>query len=135
MGLVKNNINLKEFIYQGNINITLSKKEKQYLKNNKNLQNVVDKKYITIKTYKQNDKIIITIQDNAGGIPDDIILRVFEAYFTTKHKSQGTGLGLYMSYQIIVNKFKGNLEVINEKFTYEDQEYYGAKFIISLNIS
>ena len=40
-----------------------------------------------------------------------------------------------MSYQIIVNKFKGNLEVVNEKFTYEDKEYYGAKFIISLNIS
>jgi len=95
----------------------------------------IDKKYIIIKTYKQNDKIIITIQDNAGGIPDEIISRVFEAYFTTKHKSQGTGLGLYMSYQIIINKFKGNLEVVNEKFTYEDKEYYGAKFIISLNIS
>ena len=54
---------------------------------------------------------IIRIEDNAGGIPKDVINRVFEPYFTTKDEGKGTGLGLYMSKMIIEDNMKGNLSV------------------------
>lgn len=53
----------------------------------------------------------ITICDNANGIADAVIEKIFEPYFTTKHKSQGTGLGLYLSNMIIQESFKGRIEV------------------------
>jgi PAS domain S-box-containing protein len=89
------------------------------------------KKYILIDAKKQNDNIVLTVQDSAGGIPDNIIGKIFEPYFTTKHQSQGTGLGLYMSHQIITEGMKGEIKVQNEHFTYEGKEYTGAKFVIS----
>ncbi|MDD2699182.1 MAG: ABC transporter substrate-binding protein [Arcobacteraceae bacterium] len=83
-----------------------------------------------ISTYKQHNFAIISIKDNAGGISQEVLPKIFDAYFTTKHKSQGTGLGLYMSYQIIKNRFKGNIEVINEEYEYEGKKYKGANFKI-----
>lgn len=68
--------------------------------------------------------ITIIIHDNAGGIPTSIMPKIFDPYFTTKHESLGTGIGLYMSKNIITNYFHGTLEVINEN--------QGAKFIITL---
>ncbi len=74
-----------------------------------------------------NDKLaIITIEDNGGGIPEEILPKVFDPYFTTKHKSQGTGIGLYMSYDIIVNHMGGKLYATNTQ--------QGAKFFIELNL-
>ncbi|NQY93341.1 MAG: PAS domain-containing protein, partial [Campylobacteraceae bacterium] len=61
----------------------------------------MDEKYIFITTYIKNSNAMIEIKDNAGGIPLSIINKIFEPYFTTKHKSLGTGLGLYMTQQII----------------------------------
>ena len=82
---------------------------------------------INIKTSKpHNNKLLISIQDNGGGIEKDIINQIFDPYFTTKHKDQGTGLGLYMSKIIIKDKFKGELSAINVK--------NGARFDIELNI-
>ncbi|HHD81132.1 MAG TPA: HAMP domain-containing histidine kinase, partial [Campylobacterales bacterium] len=52
---------------------------------------------VTITLYETDKTIKIKIQDNGGGIKQDIIDRVFEPYFTTKFKSDGTGIGLYMS--------------------------------------
>lgn len=94
-----------------------------------------DDKYIFIDIYKEDNKAIIKIKDNAGGIKDEIIHRIFEPYFTTKHKSQGTGLGLYMSQEIINRHMNGSLEVCNENFTYENKEYKGALFTLSLPLS
>ena len=92
----------------------------------------IENKYIFIKLKKQNNNAILTIRDNAGGIPKDILPKIFDAYFTTKHKNQGTGLGLYMSYQIIKNKFKGEITVNNNKYKYLNNQYTGANFIINL---
>ena len=75
----------------------------------------VENKKIKLHTKKIDNKCTINISDNAGGIQKDIINRVFEPYFTTKHKSQGTGLGLYMSKEIIEKHLNGSIEVKNNK--------------------
>ncbi|MEA3383822.1 MAG: hybrid sensor histidine kinase/response regulator [Campylobacterota bacterium] len=92
------------------------------------------KKYILIEVDKNDKDIIIKVQDSAGGVPKEIINKVFEPYFTTKHQSQGTGLGLYMTHQII-EKMDGNISVSNNKFIFEDCEYFGATFTITLPLS
>ncbi|MGB5792678.1 PAS domain S-box protein [Poseidonibacter sp.] len=91
-------------------------------------------KLIFIEVFKSNNEITIIIKDNAGGIKESIINRIFEPYFTTKHQSQGTGIGLYMSAEIIINHIKGTINVKNEKFSYKNKEYQGALFTISIPI-
>lgn len=91
-------------------------------------------KYVFIDIYKKNTQLSIEIKDNAGGIKEDIIKRVFEPYFTTKHQSQGTGIGLYMSQEIISKHMKGTIEVENITFEYKDVSYTGAKFTITLPV-
>ncbi|MDX9743056.1 MAG: ATP-binding protein [Arcobacteraceae bacterium] len=90
---------------------------------------------IFIVTYKDDDNAILSIKDNAGGIPDEVLPNIFDAYFTTKHKSQGTGLGLYMSYQIITNRFGGTIEALNEEYEYQGEHYIGANFKIIIPLS
>ena len=89
-------------------------------------------KFIFIDAYKEKNNVLIKIKDNAGGIEKNIIDRVFEPYFTTKHKSQGTGIGLYMSLEIIKKHMNGNLTVCNKNYTYKNIEYSGAEFIIEI---
>ena len=96
---------------------------------NKNLEH---QKYIFIETSKKDNNFIICIKDNAGGIDNDILNKIFEPYFTTKHKAQGTGLGLYMAHQLINESFNGALEVSNEEYEYNQTTYEGAKFTITL---
>lgn len=93
------------------------------------------RKLIFIETYANDEFIFIKIKDNAGGIPTHIINRIFEPYFTTKHKSQGTGVGLYMSDEIIKKHMKGNIIVKNKEFMYEESAYKGAEFTIILPLS
>ncbi|MEA2019587.1 MAG: ATP-binding protein [Campylobacterota bacterium] len=90
---------------------------------------------IFISTIEDNNKAIIKIQDNAGGIPEDILPKIFEPYFTTKHKSQGTGLGLHMSYKLIVEGMNGTIEASNKDYTYDNKKYTGALFTITLPLS
>jgi len=98
------------------------------------LEQVSSKKLIFIDTYSLNENAIIVIKDNAGGIPKDIIDKIFEPYFTTKFKSNGTGIGLYMSQEIISKNIGGVLAVKNEKICYENKEYTGAVFTITIPI-
>ena len=86
------------------------------------LENEIKQASIDIKTLVNNNQGVIEISDNAGGIPKDVIDRVFEPYFTTKEQGKGTGLGLYMSKMIIDSNFSATLTVNN----YED----GAQFKI-----
>ena len=91
-------------------------------------------KYIIIEIKKDDGFVIIEIQDSAGGVPEDIKSKIFEPYFTTKHQSQGTGLGLYMTHKIVVDNLKGSIVVENCPFKYQNNDYYGAKFTIKIPI-
>lgn len=78
--------------------------------NNKSLDN----RSITLEIKKFDDiYAMIIFKDNAGGINQEIIDKIFEPYFTTKHASAGTGLGLYMSKMIVQNSMKGTIEAKN----------------------
>jgi len=63
---------------------------------------------------------------------ENVIQKVFEPYFTTKDKSQGTGIGLYMSQEIISRHMKGSLTVENITYEYQEISYTGALFRITL---
>lgn len=97
--------------------------------------NTIKEKYIFIDVYKKDDYITISIKDNAEGIEEEIINKIFDPYFTTKHQSQGTGIGLYMSEEIIQKHMNGEITVKNEVFNYHNKEYKGALFNIKLPLS
>ncbi len=81
--------------------------------------------YIKISTHTENDTYILEISDNAGGIAEDILSKIFDPYFSTKSKKDGTGLGLYMSKTIIEGHCSGELSVSNSS--------HGAIFKIVLH--
>ncbi len=93
------------------------------------------KRLIFIKIIKKEDYIEIKISDNAGGIQEILLSEVFESHFTTKEKTNGTGIGLYMSKIIIEEHMKGKLSVKNIDFNFEDIRYTGAEFNIILPIN
>lgn len=72
---------------------------------------------ISIKIRVDFDAAIIEVKDNAGGIKEKSIYKIFEPYFTTKHTSQGTGLGLFMSKMICEQGLSGSLDVNSKKGT------------------
>ncbi len=91
-------------------------------------------KLIFINVLKEEKNIVIEIKDNANGIPEKIKNKIFNAYFTTKKDTQGTGIGLYMSRQIVEN-MDGKIEVSNDNYEFKGENYTGASFkiIIPLN--
>ena len=73
-----------------------------------------DKRIIKVQGFKHRNEICMSITDNAGGIEEDILEKVFDPYFTTKEEGKGTGIGLYMSKVIIETNMHGRLSVRND---------------------
>ena len=91
-------------------------------------------RFIVISVYQQENLVMIQIKDSAGGIDKNNLDKIFEPYFTTKHKSQGTGIGLYMSEEIITKHMNGTIDVANTSFSKQGKTFTGACFTISLPV-
>lgn len=91
-----------------------------------------EERVLQISISKDNENALIKIHDNGGGVADGVAKKIFDPYFTTKHQSQGTGIGLYMSREIVVKHFKGTIEVENKPFEYNGKSHYGAMFTITI---
>ncbi len=90
------------------------------------LERGIEKGFLKLSAQKENDNVVaIKIEDNGKGIDDKIIGKIFDPYFTTKHQSQGTGMGLYICQIIVSKRLEGYISVTNT--------LKGAKFIINLN--
>ena len=88
------------------------------------VQNEIKNPYVNVNIYENEEFGFLEIEDNAGGINPDILIKIFEPYFTTKEKNQGTGIGLYMSKMIMEKNMSGKLTVENTTL--------GAKFIFAI---
>ncbi len=93
----------------------------------------LNEKKILIITKQAKRKIIINIIDNGGGIKDDIITKIFDPYFSTKHKSMGTGIGLYMSKQLVERHMNGKIYCKNLKHKFGTKNFFdSAMFSVEL---
>ncbi len=66
---------------------------------------------ITLRTRREGQWVIVEIEDNGPGIPPDVLPRIFDAFFTTKPPGKGTGLGLDITYNIVVYRHRGDIKV------------------------
>jgi two-component system, NtrC family, sensor kinase len=82
---------------------------------------------VIVKTKKKDNLIEMRVKDNADGIPDEIVNKIFQPFFTTKPTGSGTGLGLSLSFDIITKGHNGSLEV-------DTTERFGSEFIIQLPV-
>jgi len=98
------------------------------------MKNSNEIKAILISIKKEGSNLQIVIKDNAGGIAENIIDRIFEPYFTTKHKSKGTGIGLYMTKQIISKHLSGDIKVNNCDVYCNSKKFTGAQFTITIPV-
>ncbi|MBI4306863.1 MAG: cyclic nucleotide-binding domain-containing protein [Chloroflexi bacterium] len=65
---------------------------------------------LTVRTYRERDGIAVEVEDNGAGIPPEVKPKIFDAFFTTKPPGKGTGLGLNVSYNIVVHRHRGSIE-------------------------
>ncbi len=110
--------------------INIFNNAKDVLKNND-----PEQRFIDIDISNDDKNLHVKFTDNGGGMSKSIQSKIFEPYFTTKHKSKGTGLGLHMTYNIIVNGMGGNIEVENIKTVKNNKTYTGAQFTVTLPIN
>jgi signal transduction histidine kinase len=83
------------------------------------IQEAMEKKVITrglirLKTFREGNQAVITIEDNGMGIPPEVVGKIYDPFFTTKQIGKGTGQGLAITYDIVVNKHQGGIEVTTE---------------------
>jgi len=97
------------------------------------LENIPNNKYIFVNLHKIDNEIMITIEDNGGGMKTEDIHKAFEPYFTTKHKKQGIGLGLTNVYNNIITNLQGKIEIENAIVSHKNEKYKGLKVTITLN--
>lgn len=83
---------------------------------------------VTITTQRLGDSVEIRVADNGTGIPEEVKEKIFEPFFTTKPTGVGTGLGLSLSYDIVVQGHGGTLVA-------ESIEHEGATFVVTLPVS
>ena len=69
---------------------------------------------ITIRTARENGRVLVEIADDGPGIPDEVRERIFEPFYTTKDVGKGTGLGLDISYRVVVEDHKGDIRVLSK---------------------
>jgi len=69
---------------------------------------------LRVRIYSSDTDVIVELEDNGPGIPEEIQHRIFDSFFTTKEPGKGTGLGLDITYNIIVHKHRGNITVLSE---------------------
>lgn len=115
-----------EFI-QSIINILVNSRE-AFLKNEDNNEG-----FIFINSTVDEDSIIIKIYDTAGGIENGINDKIYEPYFSTKEELQQTGLGLYITKEIIEKHLNGTITNKNIIFNYMDKSFKGVEFKITIN--
>lgn len=120
---------IKNDLTQVHINIIYNAKDALLQEKNKDLK----EKLIFIELLQRRNQAIIKILDNGGGIDKAVLDKIFKPYFSTK-KAEGTGLGLFMCQEIITKHLLGTIEVSNQSFTYNAQQYHGAQFEIHLPI-
>ncbi|WP_041955965.1 sensor histidine kinase [Sulfurospirillum arsenophilum] len=92
----------------------------------------VEEKFIEVVITKEANNAVISVIDNGGGISDEVQDRMFEPYFTTKHKASGTGIGLYMSKQIIEKQMRGTISGTNLTYTFQNGKRYEQCAIITI---
>jgi signal transduction histidine kinase len=81
---------------------------------------------VTVTTKKESDKVVVSVKDNGNGIPQKVLDKIFQPFFTTKPTGQGTGLGLSLSYDI-VKAHSGEIKV-------KTKDGEGSEFVIQLPI-
>ena len=98
------------------------------------LKNIKEKRIIKIVIKEYKNYVRINIFDNGGGIDETVLPQIFDPYYTTKYKSAGTGIGLYMSKQIIEKHMNGNIKCKNvyNKIEGNPKLEYGALFTIDI---
>ena len=93
-----------------------------------NIQNVEDR--VILIEFKNN---ILQIKDSGKGIDENIISKILEPYFTTKHQAFGVGLGLYIVNELFVKNLGYKIDIQNVTFGYKNKNYSGLNIIIDFN--
>jgi signal transduction histidine kinase len=83
---------------------------------------------VSVTTSAENGQVIIKVKDNGNGIPDSIKEKIMQPFFTTKPTGEGTGLGLSLTYDMVVKGHGGSIQV-------NTKEGEGSEFIIALPVN
>ncbi|MBE0496363.1 MAG: HAMP domain-containing histidine kinase [Campylobacterales bacterium] len=87
------------------------------------LEKAQGERWIVVEIEQAGEVNCVRVIDNGGGIPATVLERMFDPYFTTKHQASGTGIGLYMSKQIIENQMHGTIRAFNTAYQFKGQDY------------